>query len=139
MSGEKTKLKALTDELSAKEKKLKEVTEQHLLTGHQSDHARRMSERHGSLSPTPSQSASQAGDYWLVSCQVKNMQPFISMFYLTKVTKKKMVQSWSVAVSFFKMMPTFCRTLFIIFICAVFFTLSNGLHKCFFEFVAQSV
>jgi len=65
LSGEKTKLKALTDELSAKEKKLKEVTEQLLLTGHQSDHARRMSERHGSLSPTPSQSASQAGDYWL--------------------------------------------------------------------------
>ena len=73
LSGEKTKLKALTDDLSAKEKKLKEVTEQLLLTGHQSDHARRMSERHGSLSPTPSQSASQAGDYWLVSCHVKCM------------------------------------------------------------------
>ena len=67
LSDERLKCQSLSSQLSDKERRLKESNEQLSQT-------RRLSERLGSLSPTPSQSASQAGgtgDYWnLVSISI---------------------------------------------------------------------
>ena len=67
LSDERLKCQSLSSQLSDKERRLKESNEQLSQT-------RRLSERVGSLSPTPSQSASQAGgtgDYWnLVSISI---------------------------------------------------------------------